>query len=245
LTMNEVRAEMKPVWGFWATFGFGLWVMSMNLLVNLVVVVIFLILQVSSGVQAGMKLVESLMSNGLVLAVATILASILSVLLVILIIRWKAGSDLKEYLALRRINWKTVLILVAIVIVFMVAFESIAQVIQYKGTDINSQIYKTVGWPPLFWLMAVVVAPMFEEILFRGFLFEGFLRSQVGLGGALLFTSAFWAVLHVQYGVFEIAAIFVLGIIIGLARYRTGSLWSAFLIHGVFNLASTVAISLQ
>jgi uncharacterized protein len=246
LTMNEVRdGAGKPAWGFWATFGFGLWVMSMNLLVNLVVVIVFLILQVSSGAPAGMKLLETMMSNGLVLAVSTILASVLSVLLVIVIIKWKSGSDLKGYLALRRINWKTALILIAIVVVFMVAFESLAQLIQYKSTDVNSQIYKTVGWQPLFWLMAVVFAPLFEETLFRGFLFEGFLRSRVGLPGALLLTSAFWAVLHVQYGMLEIAAIFVLGLIIGLARYRTGSLWSALLIHAVFNLASTIAISLQ
>ncbi len=246
MTVLETHDEIKnPAWGFWATFGFGLWVMSMNLMVELFVMIVYIILQALSGVQISMQYLEGLQSNGLVLAVSSILASILCVLLIVLIIKWKSGSNVREYLALRSIGWKTALTLVVIIGIFIVAFESLAQVTGYKGNDFTVQVYKTIGWPPLFWLMAVVFAPLFEEILFRGFLFEGFLRSQAGLGGALLFTSAFWAVLHIQYGIMEIAGIFVLGIIIGIARYRTGSLWSAFLMHAVFNLVSTIVISIQ
>jgi len=235
----------KPVWGFWATFGFGFWVMSMNLLAELLVMMVFIIVQVSAGETINIQFLSRLETNGLMLSLATIFGSIASLLVIIFIIRLKSGSDLREYLALRSINWRTILILLGIVIVFIISFESLAQLINYKGTSINEQIYKTVGWPPLFWLMAVVFAPLFEEVFFRGFLFEGFVRSPVGLGGALFFTSLSWAILHIQYGIFEITAIFILGLIIGLARYLTGSLWSAILIHAVFNLASTIAITIQ
>jgi uncharacterized protein len=236
---------LNPVWGFWATVGFGFWVASMNLLVEMLVLFVFIIMGAPGGGSIGLDFLQGLESNGLFLSLATIFGAIASVVVIVFVIKLKSGASIKEYLALRPIGWKTLLILLGIIIVFIVMFESLSQFINHKGSPINEKIYESIGWPPLFWLMAVVFAPLFEETLFRGFLFEGFLRSRAGLAGALLITSAVWAALHIQYGIFEIAGIFVLGLIIGFARWRTGSLWSPLLMHAFFNLTSTIAITLQ
>src|SRR5437867_641768 len=40
--------------------------------------------------------------------------------------------------------------------------------------------YESAGFAPLFWVAIVIVAPVSEEILFRGFLFEGIHHSRLG-----------------------------------------------------------------
>src|SRR5690606_37635196 len=47
-------------------------------------------------------------------------------------------------------------------------------------TSFQSDIHRTAsaaGWLPVLWLAVVVVAPVGEEMLFRGFLFRGWHRS--------------------------------------------------------------------
>ena len=82
--------------------------------------------------------------------------------------------------------------------------------------------------------------PVFEEILFRGFWFEGFRDSRIKIVGAILFTSLLWTLLHVQYNVWGMTSIFILGLIIGIVRYLTNSLWCCMLIHIVVNLAAII-----
>lgn len=94
----------------------------------------------------------------------------------------------------------------------------------------------------LFAFSTIVVAPLMEEALFRGFLFAGWSRSALGVAGTIMVTSALWAVLHVQYGIHEFAALFSFGIVLGYARYRTKSLWVPILMHGFFNLLANLAI---
>jgi len=40
---------------------------------------------------------------------------------------------------------------------------------------------------------------LFEELFFRGFLFRGLSSSFMGPVGAVLVTSALWALIHTQY----------------------------------------------
>ena len=55
----------------------------------------------------------------------------------------------------------------------------------------------------------MIVAPISEEIAFRGFLFRGLSASWLGVSGTLIATSAAWAAMHVQYDAFTLAQIFL------------------------------------
>jgi membrane protease YdiL (CAAX protease family) len=112
-------------------------------------------------------------------------------------------------------------------------------------SDIMVQAYATSVWPVLFWVAVVVFGPFFEEVLFRGFLFEGFRQSRIGIVGTIILTSLVWAGFHLQYGLFEIASIFVLGVIFGIVRYKTGSLWAPMIMHAFNNLLAVLLISLE
>jgi membrane protease YdiL (CAAX protease family) len=92
----------------------------------------------------------------------------------------------------------------------------------------------------------VIFAPLFEESFFRGFLFEGFRQSRLGVTGAILLTSIGWALLHsLQYNIYSIIWIFMLGIAMGVVRVRTGSIWSTFIMHALVNIVATAEVAFK
>ena len=89
-----------------------------------------------------------------------------------------------------------------------------------------------------FLLVAVVMAPVFEEIVFRGFLFRGFANSWGWVWGALASAAIFGAA-HLQLDVFLPLA--ALGFVLAWAYKKTGSLWTCITMHALFNLIAVVA----
>jgi len=88
---------------------------------------------------------------------------------------------------------------------------------------------------------AVLVAPICEEIFFRGFLFGGLLHRMTFWPAALL--SAFlFGLAHGDVGSF--AVLFVFGIVLAYVRWRTGSIWPGIVIHAANNATAGLAIIL-
>jgi membrane protease YdiL (CAAX protease family) len=79
---------------------------------------------------------------------------------------------------------------------------------------------------------AVVLAPLFEETLFRGILLP-VLGERLGGGWAVLISAAVFAVAHLSLG--ELAPLFVLGIGLGWLRWRGGRLACCTLMHAMWN----------
>jgi membrane protease YdiL (CAAX protease family) len=75
---------------------------------------------------------------------------------------------------------------------------------------------------------------------FRGFLFAGIGATPLGVPGAILLTAGLWAALHMQYDLYDMSSVFLLGLLFGTARYRTGSLWPSLSMHMFANLVATV-----
>lgn len=80
--------------------------------------------------------------------------------------------------------------------------------------------------------VAVIAQPLTEEFIFRGYLY-GVIRRYFGVLPALLFTSAFFALIHLN--VPAILPLFVLAIGLTLAYEVTGSLLAPMLMHALFN----------
>lgn len=85
----------------------------------------------------------------------------------------------------------------------------------------------------------VVLAPVGEEIFFRGYLLR-ILGARYGNTGGLLVTSALFALLHVNPASF--LALFVLGLAFGALRLWTGSLFPSILAHAVQNGITSVVL---
>ena len=115
-------------------------------------------------------------------------------------------------------------------------------------TPFQLQSYTTAasqGWLAAMWIAAVIMAPAGEEVIFRGFLFRGWARSDRTTWPAIVVISLLWAALHVQYDWAGIAQIFVVGLYLGWMRWRSGSLLLTFLLHALFNLEGTLETVVQ
>jgi membrane protease YdiL (CAAX protease family) len=83
-----------------------------------------------------------------------------------------------------------------------------------------------------FALTALVVAPLFEEVLFRGVLLP-VAGQRLGGAGAVVLSAAIFAIAHLSLA--ELAPLFVLGLGLGWLRWRSGRLGSAVLMHALWN----------
>jgi hypothetical protein len=91
-------------------------------------------------------------------------------------------------------------------------------------------------------LDAVVVTPVFEEIVFRGLLFAT-LRRRFGTGAAAVLSAAIFAIAH-GYGVLGFAAVFWSGLLWAFAYERTGSLLPSMAAHAADNLMASLGVIL-
>ncbi len=88
-------------------------------------------------------------------------------------------------------------------------------------------------------LVAVFVAPIFEEIFFRGFLLQG-LRRVLGDTWAVLISSLIFAIIHFSVASFPL--LLILGIILGVMRIKTKSIWPGVILHSLNNLVSAISV---
>lgn len=93
----------------------------------------------------------------------------------------------------------------------------------------------------VFIFFASVVAPVWEEITFRGFLYP-YLKSKMNYQSALLVSGLLFALMHQHAPSF--IPLTLLGVCLGLVFERTGSLISCIFLHALFNLATCIVLLL-
>jgi membrane protease YdiL (CAAX protease family) len=105
-------------------------------------------------------------------------------------------------------------------------------------TPFQLDIYTTAsagGWLLWLWLAIVVFTPIGEEIMFRGFLFRGWLRAPRDAWAVIVITSLLWAIIHLQYDWYVIGQIFVFGLLLGWLRWASGSTILTIMLHALIN----------
>jgi len=96
-------------------------------------------------------------------------------------------------------------------------------------------------------IIAVVTAPLVEELIYRGLLYSAF-RKVVGQWPAIVIVASMFAGLHVvQYwpNVGAISSITLLSVVLTVTRARTGRLLPCFVVHLVFNGVQSIIIIIE
>lgn len=91
----------------------------------------------------------------------------------------------------------------------------------------------------IFFAMAAVAAPIFEEILFRGFLLPSLTR-YLPTWGAIGLSALLFAVAHLSLS--EVLPLMVLGIILGFVYARSRNLLSSILLHSLWNSGTLLSL---
>jgi membrane protease YdiL (CAAX protease family) len=86
----------------------------------------------------------------------------------------------------------------------------------------------------LFWVSSVLVGPVCEEVVWRGFVYRGLAASLLGPAGAILAISPIFAMLHF-YGRFGAFWVLLCALLYGWLRWRTNSLTAPIAAHAAGN----------
>lgn len=95
---------------------------------------------------------------------------------------------------------------------------------------------------PFTALLVVIVAPLAEEMFFRGFIFNG-LRQRLTVCGAAGLSGLLFAAIHVSGSdlVGLVVPFTIIGFMFAMLVAYTGSLWNSILVHFAFNLIGFLA----
>jgi uncharacterized protein len=121
--------------------------------------------------------------------------------------------------------------------------------LQYYLNDATTQLDKFM--PPPGWFMelftrlfesdlgiwggfvrVVIIAPVVEELIFRGVIMTGFMKNYK-IGYAITLSALMFALFHLNP--WQLPATFMLGLILGWIRYRTGSILACIAGHVIHN----------
>jgi len=87
--------------------------------------------------------------------------------------------------------------------------------------------------------IAVIIAPLTEEIIFRGYIY-GTLKKHIDPFISILVTSIIFALIHDS--LWGIILLIIVGIVLNIAYEATGSLWTPIILHMLFNGMNTFKI---
>lgn len=91
----------------------------------------------------------------------------------------------------------------------------------------------------LFFLIAVIGAPIVEELFFRGFVQRAAV-ARLGRGLGLVTTAVIFGLVHFQ--LLQLPALVAFGLVLGLLAERTGRLGPSILAHMGFNATTVIAL---
>jgi membrane protease YdiL (CAAX protease family) len=246
----ETTGPFRPrPWGFWATLGLSLTVIgaqfAIGVAIGAIVVIQFMMAQSMKTPLPGADDLEELAASGLLMAVAEWCSASICLALVFLFVKLRKQLSIRDYLCLNRVSAKCLLTWTAILLIFLAAMEGTTWLLGYDvASNVMVKAYRTAVIVPLFWAAIVIAAPVFEEIFFRGFMFQGIQQSRLGNVGAVFITSLVWSMLHVQYDIYQVLMIFAGGILLGIARARSNSTYLTIALHSLWSVIAMLEMEL-
>lgn len=241
--MEKCEAEDSvygAVWSLPATIGFTVVIGLVFIYAQLAGLRLFIVTaHPDIDWSAAERLIASYQSHGIALSYGMFASAIVCIPLVLVAIKLKKKASLRNYLGLRPVGIATFGCWLAALFTFLVAFDLLLWLLGRPVVpEFSENIYRSAQGSWILWLAIVVVAPAVEEIFFRGFLFPGLAASIPGPIGATIITASTWAALHIQYDHLLILNIFIIGLILGWARHKTGSIWLTCGLHLSINLGA-------
>ena len=95
----------------------------------------------------------------------------------------------------------------------------------------------------LSFLLVVVVAPVSEELLFRGWIYTS-LRSWLGAGASVTISALLFALAHYESTHLYTLAVLPIGLILGALRERAGTFWATASVHVLYNFSAWLLTAL-
>lgn len=173
----------------------------------------------------------------------------------VFMLRWvarRAGTDFRTYFGLRfaKIDWWGIPLGVFCQVVLMNVVnwplnkwwpETFnPERIETRARDLVDTAQG--AWFIVLFVVVVIGAPFVEELVYRGFI-QGGLQTRIGSTWALIITSAWFTVVHMEP--IEFPGLFAFAIVLGLCYRRTQRLGLSITTHLAFNATGLILVALS
>jgi hypothetical protein len=189
------------------------------------------------------------MFNGPLVALATLIGNPVQIALLAGVAWWRSGGHAAEYLGVRAFSVRNFLIGFVVLALLLAAIDGASYLAGIKVVStFEIDTWRSARADNWLWPLiaaVVVVGPTGEEFMFRGFLFRGWITP--GWRGlvAVLVITLIWSALHIQYDLLGITQVFLIGLVLGWIRWRSGSTVLTTVLHMLVNLGATVETILK
>ncbi|OEY68244.1 CPBP family intramembrane glutamic endopeptidase [Rheinheimera salexigens] len=151
----------------------------------------------------------------------------------------KGSEHWAEKLAIKRVGFKVILLYVMPLFLCFILYYFLKN---FFDDTIFKQYFilerKLYIEPSIFFnvfLSTVVLAPIAEELLFRGYIFRGFVNESFSDYTSAFLSTVIFVLFHYYYEFFFLFEIFIISSIIGFARVKTKSIVPCVVIHSAYN----------
>ena len=152
-----------------------------------------------------------------------------------------AGAKVKDAfvsLGFRGLAWRLVGLAALAWFAYLICAFALAPLLSPEQEDVTKEIGGDDGGTLAMiaaGFLIIVVAPVSEEVFFRGFMFAG-LRRRLPLLFSAVISAAVWGSLHLGGGNVGVAIqLAVFGVILAILYERSGSLWAPIMAHMLNN----------
>lgn len=225
--------------GWWLALGYSAWTLASIMLFSSIVILIFLL-----GVAPLIGISEEILRQPqwtLALYAAQYGIGLGILLLLPALFQKQNKQKLRELFGLiYRPKLKDIGTVAVVFILYFMASIVVQMVVGLLVPGFNADQAQDVGFDgisaPIELVVAfvalVILAPIAEELIFRGYLF-GSLRDNISVLPAAIITSAIFGLVHGQWNVG--LDTFVLSLALCYLREKTGSIWAGVLLHAIKN----------
>jgi uncharacterized protein len=230
---SHVHDTQRHPWRFWSTFGW--FVVACMAVMGAEYVVVR-----ASAISVSIPIHVDLLAWKYLTSIISLLAAAVSLALVA---RWR-GPSASAYLGLVWPRSTPLLAGFGVIAALWLAITGLDILFPQAASAEQLNQYRALLGKPmvlvLYWFFAVIVAPVTEEIIFRGFLQTGWSESRIGVIGALLLATSVFTWAHPQYDARGMAEVFAVGLVLGMTRWWSGSLLLTIMMHASWNFTNNV-----
>lgn len=182
---------------------------------------------------------EDLLSNALIFIPVQLLAYLVIVGFMVLIVRIRHGADLMDGIGWNAPNRKTAALALFGGIGLAILSQIVAGLLS-RWTPASLPVERLFEQPTSAYIVsifAIFVAPIVEELFFRGFLYPA-LAQRTGTTAAIWLTALAFTVLHgaqLSYAWAALAPILVVGLVLTIIRAVSRSVALSVLVHTGYN----------
>jgi membrane protease YdiL (CAAX protease family) len=232
-------AARKDHWGFWSSLGWVVLAVTVATVSIVPLSIAYYTLNGLTGIRLDGQTLQSLAY-----------AAFSAVAVVVIAVAAARRSDWRVYLGLVWPRWSLIGLAFAVLVVevaFNVGLFSLLPIHDDSTPGIVDEYQAAIGNPvalTLFWLSLTVIAPVSEEIAFRGFILRGWMSTRLGVTGAIVLSSLLFAAIHGPDQIAIFVSLFVGGMLLATVRWLSGSIVPTILMHATWNLGVGILMAL-